>query len=341
MEAAVALVVQYPGRACLLGEHCDWAGGSSLTVPLPIGIRLAVEDEPGGRDIRLRTAVHGELREQRFPLTGLVEPDAGVLRFAPACAHALTEAGLTLRPATLWVHASLPPARGFSSSAAFTLAVLDGLARHAGHELPADRLAELAFHVEHDLLGVGCGRLDQLACVAGAPVYLRWRPDGRAPIRRVQPARAVQLVLAVFPTRGKPRDTAALLSALRQHREGELASGPGVAAVRAALSTFASAAEAGVHALEGGDLAALGAAMWQCQDAYSVAAAAVPALAAPQLERVCAALRERRVLGAKFSGAGGDGSLIALAHDESEAASLAELLREGGLSVWRCVLPSR
>ena len=29
--------VTYPGRIALLGEHCDWAGGASLVVPLAMG----------------------------------------------------------------------------------------------------------------------------------------------------------------------------------------------------------------------------------------------------------------------------------------------------------------
>lgn len=337
---AVALVVHYPGRVCLLGEHCDWAGGASLTVPLPIGVRLAVEDTPGAAGIRLRTAVHGELHEQRIPLEGAVDPAGGVLRFAPACAAALHARGIALRPCALWVHASLPPARGFSSSAAYSLAVLDGLARHAGHELDAATLAELAFHVEHELLGVACGRLDPLACVAAAPVFLPWRPDGTAPLRRVALAAPVELVVAAF--RGSRRDTPAILAALRAAHGGRLGADGGSAGagqrVRAALATFASEAEAGVHALEAGRLEALGAAMWRCQEAYEEAAEGVPALAAPMLQRLCRALRERGVLGAKFSGAGGDGSVVTLARSPDEAAALAELLRDAGLSVWHCRL---
>jgi galactokinase len=37
------LVVQYSGRVCLLGEHCDWAGGASLTVPAPLSVVVAVD----------------------------------------------------------------------------------------------------------------------------------------------------------------------------------------------------------------------------------------------------------------------------------------------------------
>lgn len=330
------LVVQYSGRACLLGEHCDWAGGASLTVPLPMSVRLAVEDASEG--IRLRTALHGQLHDQRVELN---HPDASTappaLRFLPAAVAALQDAGLELRPATLWCHASLPAGRGFSSSAAFVLAVLDGLARHAGHTLSDTHLAELAYEVEAVRVGVPCGRLDPLACVAGAPVFLRWT-DGRAPLRRIRLARPVHLVVAAFP---RPRATEAILRALQQAHNapmGSPADPPAVAAVREALELWSDTATRGARALADGHLSALGAAMNEAQGAYERAAALVPALHAPLLASACHALREAGALGAKFSGAGGDGSVVALAKTRPDAETLAGLLSERGLSVWKASL---
>ena len=54
----------------------------------------------------------------------------------------------------LTVEADLPAGRGLSSSAAFCVAVLDALVRHAGCRLEGRELAALATHVERDLLGV-------------------------------------------------------------------------------------------------------------------------------------------------------------------------------------------
>ena len=52
--------IRYPGRALVLGDHCDWAGGCSLTIPLPLGIELTAE--PGTSSI----SVHSELEAQAF-----------------------------------------------------------------------------------------------------------------------------------------------------------------------------------------------------------------------------------------------------------------------------------
>ncbi len=136
----LAIVVRYPGRACLLGEHTDWAGGASLAVPLPQGVEVTVE-EPAGPGLLVRSALDGRLLAGRFPTDGAVDVDGGPLRFVGAAAFALTEMGVDIPPAELWVTADLPAGRGFSSSAAFNLAILDALARHAGHPLPAATLA--------------------------------------------------------------------------------------------------------------------------------------------------------------------------------------------------------
>jgi galactokinase len=329
----VSIAVRYPGRACLLGEHCDWAGGASLAVPLAEGVRVVAE--PAARDLRVRSALEGRLLEGRWPVEGAVERDGGTLRFVPAAAAALHANGIHPPPSLLWVDSDLLPGRGFSSSAAFCLAVLDALARHAGVALEPTRLAALATHVERDLLGVPCGRLDPLACVAGAPVLLRWGPDGDAPLERVRPGAPLHLVIGAFAAH---RDTPAILRALHEHFHADLREPrdrEAVTAVRAAIATFGSATESGAAALQAGDLGRLGQEMDRCQEAYEAAEAVVPQLSAPGLRRAVAGLRSHGALGAKFSGAGGDGSVIALYESQADAREArAWLGDQPGMRAW-------
>lgn len=300
-----------------------------------MNVRIAVEDADEG--IFVRTALHGELYEQCFPLDIEADPQGGPLKFVPACIAALREVGAHLRPAALWCHASLPAGRGFSSSAAFTLSVLDALARHSGFFIDDIRLAELAWHVEAELLRIPCGRLDPLACVAGSPAFLQW--DGaQAPLRRIAVGRPVHLVLAAFP---RPRDTEAILRALSERWRAPLSrpSDPSdIAAVREAISVWGSTATRAARALSDGDLYALGAAMNEAQGAYDRAAEWVPELRAPLLQGACATLHDAGALGAKFSGAGGDGSLVALAKNARHNEVLAKCLTDLGLTVWKLSL---
>jgi len=337
-SSPLALVVQYSGRACLLGEHCDWAEGASLAVPTPMGIRMAIEDASEG--VFVRTALHGELYETRLPLDAEADRSGGPLRFVGAAIAALRDRDVRLRPASVWVHASLPAGRGFSSSAAFCLAILDALSRHAGVRWTAEELADIAFHVESELLGVPCGRLDPMACVAGSPVFLQWTGD-RAPLRRVPVGRTTHLVLGAFP---QHRDTMKILTALSERWRSPLSAPlepPDIAAVREAVAVWGATATRGARALVDGDLLALGAAMNEAQGAYDRAAAQVDALAAPRLTDACHRLLENGALGAKFSGAGGDGSVVALARDARHAEKLAAVLQSRNLTVWKVPLESR
>jgi mevalonate kinase len=329
--------VRYPGRVCLLGEHCDWWGGASLTVPLEQGIQVCAE--PAERGLSLRTTLEGQALQAEWDIHGGVDPAGGALRFVPAAAAALRARQVAIPAVLLTVEADLPAGRGLSSSAAFCVAVLDALARHAGCRLEGRELAALATHVERDLLGVACGPLDPLACVSREPILLRWGSNGAVSITAIHPRQTLHLVVASFAA---PRNTPAILRALQQHAHSPAESGldpQAVAAVRAALATFAAAAEQGAVALEGGEAAALGLSMDRCQQAYARMAPLIPALQAPALARAVKGLKAGGALGAKFSGAGGDGSVIALYPDPQGAIQGMAWLRElEGVQAWTCTI---
>lgn len=335
----MAVTVRYPGRLCLLGEHCDWAAGASLVLPMPMGIRATCEEgEPG---LEVEAALEDEWLRARFPSAGEVNPDGGPLRFVAAALACLVEHGLAPTGARLHLDSDLPAGRGFSSSAAVVLASLDALARLAGHALQPEALARLAYETEHTLLGVPCGLLDPMACAFAQPLYLRWHRQAQgAPAMSLRPIQAggpLHLVAACFP---KPRDTRAILSCLRDAVDGDLRDAIAAERVRAAhtaIALFADSATAGARCLISGDDRALGALMDACQAAYDEELAdAFPALAAPGLRSVCLELRRHGALGAKFSGAGGDGSVIALMDGPDTAKAAVDLLVGRGLRAWYC-----
>lgn len=291
-----------PGRICLLGEHCDWAGGAALVVPLDRSVRVTAAP---AETLSASSSLEG--RELRWD-----GGDPGPLALVPAVAEVLAER--LGRPVTgaLRFDSDLPAGRGFSSSAAFAVATARVLARLAGKELGADEAADVAYVAEHDRLGIACGRMDQLACAYGLPLFLRF--EGGDPAVEPVPAR---LALAVGSFR-RPRDTAGILAALARHHRGDvpLRDWDGirrVGAVRGAIEGFAVQARHGRVALLEGDLRALGGAMDACQEIYEEELmTAFPELHAPGLVRAARALKAAGALGAKFSGAGGEGSVVGL-----------------------------
>ncbi len=329
----MSITVSYPGRACLLGEHCDWGGGSSLAVPLAQGIHVTAE--AAQCDLIAQSTLEGRLLEGRWSIEGSVDRGGGQLRFVPAAVVALRSRGIVVPPVRLTITSDLPPGRGFSSSAAFCLSVVDALARHAGCSLEKIPLAGIATQVERDLLGVACGQLDPLACVAGGPVLLRWDGEGLVSMEHIEPKSTLYLVLSSL---GAPRDTPSILRTLQEnfYNEPSTPHDPmAVAAVKWALTTFAAEAEMGARALNHGNLVALGQSMNRCQDAYDRMASCLPALRAPSLQRAVEGLQKCGALGAKFSGAGGDGSVLSLHADQAGAEhAQAWLSGEIGVSPW-------
>jgi mevalonate kinase len=64
----------------------------------------------------------------------------------------------------------------------------------------------------------------------------------------------------------------------------------------------------------------------------------IKALFAPRLQQICSALMDAGALGAKFSGAGGEGSVIALASSAGQAEALGEVFAGQNLPCWSVLL---
>lgn len=322
----------FPGRICLLGEHCDWAGGASLAVPLPLTVHVTARGRSSG--VTIDSVLDGTECRGSWPCEGLVDRDAGPLRFVGAALDVLYSTGLRVPPTALVSRSDLPTGRGFSSSAAFTLAILDVLTRRAGEAMSAERLAALALATERDRLGIPCGLLDPLACAAGAPVLIEWSrelPHGYR-VEAVTPRRSLNLVVGSFR---QPRDTRRILQALNDDFARP------ASATREALTAFALAARRGAGALAAGDSASLGQAMDSAQAVYeSRLETRIPELAAPQLRGACAWFRHHGALGSKFSGAGGDGSVVALYPDSERAREALSGFRESfEVDAWCVSIP--
>ncbi len=224
----------------------------------------------------------------------------------------------------------LAEGRGFSSSAALCVATARAMLASQGAELTPRRLAQVAYEAERERVGVQCGLLDQLACAHARPLLIEWR--GRSPkVHGVRVGDTLHLVVGAFP---EPRDTAAILKRLNELHRGKGRASE-TAAVQRALESWGQGAHAGAHALAAGKLHTLGRWMNRAQKTYEEELAGrIRELRAPRLLAACSTLRDADALGAKFSGAGGDGSVVALAEDAAHASALASLLRALGLEAW-------
>jgi mevalonate kinase len=187
------------------------------------------------------------------------------------------------------VEAEIPARAGLGSSAAFAVA----LARAAASDAPDDLLLAAVSEAESVFHGAPSG-IDAAAALLGGIGRFRkdegWRT---VPIRR-------RLRFCVGLS-GRPRDTRAQVEAV-----GRLCAR--TASARHLIDVLGEAAEAGVEALALGDVDTLG-------RLFDVAHGALAGLRAStaELDAMVHAARAAGAIGAKLTGAGGGGAVIALA----------------------------
>jgi mevalonate kinase len=232
-------------------------------------------------------------------------------RLAEAVGSAAREMGVD--PARLCVEivSDIPPACGLGSSAALSLALIRALASLTERSLSDEELRSRASRVENVFHGTASG-VDVAASADGGIV---WNPPR---IERLRLAKPLDLVVALS---GEKRSTAGPVGRLRERHTqrpelyGRL------------FRLAGDVARAGRAALEQGDEPALGALMDVAQGLLNACG-----VSTPELERAIAVAREAGALGAKLSGAGGGGVIIALA--PGRAAAVGEALRAAGFEAF-------
>jgi galactokinase len=165
-----------PGRVNLIGEHTDYNDGFCLPFALPHHVRLTAHLGPAGQ-WRARSSNIGS--EVAFSADGL-QPGAvaGWGAYVAGIVWALREAGHEVPGAVLEVDSNVPSGAGLSSSAALECAVLRALLDLGGISLSGREQALLAQRAENVFVGVPSGVMDQSAsvlCEAGHALFLDTR----------------------------------------------------------------------------------------------------------------------------------------------------------------------
>ncbi|MGI8795604.1 MAG: galactokinase [Acidimicrobiia bacterium] len=159
--------VRAPGRVNLIGDHTDYNDG--LVLPLAIDRDCLVAWRPDGDarvvvrslDLGGRVDVAADGSDE----LGRVEPPWG--RFVVGTLRALAEHGTPAPGMDAAVASTVPPGSGLSSSAAFAVALALAITDAAGSELDRRDVARTAQGAEHLATGVPGGIMDQLASLFG------------------------------------------------------------------------------------------------------------------------------------------------------------------------------
>ncbi len=153
-----------PGRVNLIGEHTDYNRGFALPIAPQVGTVVEYVPDDGAEIVATTDAAVGAARIPVGTERGAVSGWAG---YVAGCVWALRTSGVPVRGGRLRIRSEVPVGAGLSSSAALECAVL--LVLTSGSNPDRHHLARLAQRAENEYVGAPTGLLDQLASLYGAP----------------------------------------------------------------------------------------------------------------------------------------------------------------------------
>lgn len=160
--------VRAPGRVNLIGDHTDYNDGFCLPLAIDRECRVTGEPRVDQRVVVQSRQVPGEVDVAADgsddPAT--VQPEWG--RYVAGVVRALAEAGRAPVGFDAMVTSSVPPGSGLSSSSALSIALTLALAEAGEMKLPDRReVAHMVLHGEVLATGVPGGLMDQLCSLFG------------------------------------------------------------------------------------------------------------------------------------------------------------------------------
>jgi len=282
-----------PGKVILFGEHAVVYGRPAIAVPVhdrqaTAWVRPTGHRQPGppGSGILLQA----KDLDRRYPLTAAPADDALALIVR------LTLEALELPPSqdlAVTVRSAIPIASGLGSGAAVSAAAVRALAAHFGAQLTPHQVSELVYQTEVLHHGTPSG-IDNTVVAFEQPVYF---VKGQPP----EPFRISRPFHLLIGDTGIPSPTKVAVADVRRGWEANRAR------YDALFDAIGQTTDEARQAIEMGDIAALGPLMDRNQ-----ALLREIEVSSPELERLILAAKGAGALGAKLSGAGRGGNMIAL-----------------------------
>lgn len=278
------------GKIILLGEHAVVYGFPALAAALDRGVRIDAVPTPAGGSLRV------DVPSWNLKVTADDEHS-----FARGLAAIADSIELGRPPLTLVGDAQIPPGAGLGASAAFAVAISRALLAHLRRPADAAAVTAAASTSETVLHGKASGVDVALAVHGGIGVFRK-----SSGLRQIQ---TQPLRVLVGPS-GAPRSTSQMVDRVAQATSGSVDD--------TRLKELGALTDSGTTSLIRGDLPALGGAMDRAH-----ALLGELGVSTPLLDALCDVAKRLGAYGAKLTGAGGGGSVIAIAPRDKEADILA------------------
>lgn len=300
------------GKIILLGEHAVVYGSHAIAAPVPLAIEASVQDgdrnsaNPGVDLIIPRWGVESRLHKD----------PAHRDSFQRSLGIVFDKLGLTEKSLRIEVFPNVPRGMGLGGSAAMAVAVIRAIDTHFKLGHTDEEINQLAFECEKVAHGTPSG-IDNTVATYGKPLLYRRAHEGKPLLMQtLSLARPIPLVVGIS---GKESLTAKTVGGVRTawQKNPEL--------YENIFRQIDALTLQGVEAIQNYQLERLGDLMNVCHGLLN--ALRVSSWEIEEMVQIC---REQGAIGAKLTGGGGGGSIIALAPEHPERVIGA--LRDAGYS---------
>jgi D-glycero-alpha-D-manno-heptose-7-phosphate kinase len=316
IDSVAPLRISFVGGGTDFPHWFDEHGGAvlSATIDHCVRIRVVPRDD---RQVSVRSHDLGHLVEYHLDegpdYDGVMDlPKAAIARIG-------VDTGVDVE-----IHSDAPPGSGLGGSSALVTAVVVALAMLADRDLTAAQVADLAYRIEREDLGISGGWQDQYAAAFGGFNLLEFSRSGV----RVRPIRVgadaiaeLNRNLLLCYTGAVRRNVGLIERQIEMHREGREDTILG-------MKRLQEMAFAMRHAIEAGDVATIGPLL---TDAFQAKKQMNPFITDDTpIDRMLRGAVEAGATGGKICGAGGGGYLLIAAAPATHANVRRALTALGG-----------
>jgi len=277
------------GKIILLGEHAVVYGRPAIALPIPLAVEAAIRKGGDGINVVIpRWGVEQKVRVTNPGFTGII-------------AQMLEQLGLDEENMTIEVFPHIPRAMGLGGSSALAVAIIRAIDHAYKLGLNDGRINELAFECEKAAHGTPSG-VDNTVATYGSPLYYQ-RRDEQPLFSTVKLGQPLELVIGMTGKESLTADTVARVRASWQQYPERY---------ETIFDQIGHLTMSASDAVKSGQLNELGELMNLCHGYLNALQ-----LSTPELEEMIHVARQNGAVGAKLTGGGGGGSMIALCPDSS------------------------
>lgn len=280
------------GKIILLGEHSVVYGYRAIAAPINLAIRAEVTRAEAGHPVAKSELVISGWDSD----PAAHNPDGAALAERVATLIA-TRLGVAEIPVRVEVFPELPRASGLGASAALAVSVIRALVHSFGLSLSEEEISQLAFECEQLVHGTPSG-IDNTVATFGQTILFR-KTDAGNEIEELDIPVPIPVVVGLTGVRSLTADTVGRVHAGWQKNPQHY---------EAIFSEIDGLVGTGVEALRRGDLPVLGEVMNLNHGLLNALQ-----VSSPELEALVDLARRSGALGAKLTGGGGGGAMIAIA----------------------------